>query len=234
MLRVLNRSKQPYFTSDGRECVGVTTVLQGLDKSALMRWAAGLERNHTAALVRSGLELDGPLAFELARDTAADTGTLAHAMIEAELCGDTLDTEGMDPEQVAMANGGKARFFRWWEDSGFKLVACEHRMVDESLRLGGTADILATNPGGQEVLIDGKSSRSIYMAHKVQVAQYARMRERETGTLPRSVIVRFGKGGGAFVPERDTHWLTAREHDAGEKMFAALLTIYRERAVFGE
>jgi len=242
---VMNKSRQPYFLMDGSEVPGVTTIIRQLDKGALLNWAAKVEREamedetYRARIAASKFPYAGekvPYAYTLVRDSAADIGTLAHAMIEAELQGMDFDLTGYPDDQVAKARAGMIRFMVWWNAEGFVLEDCEHRMVDEVRKVGGTADILARHPKKGRCLLDGKSSKAIYMEHKIQVAAYSDMLWREErAVVPRlPCIVRFGKGGGAFVPGRDTHWLTSAECVSGARMFDALLVLWRERKEFGE
>jgi len=97
-----------YKTADGKRVPGVTTVIGGnlgWNKQALMYWA-------------NQVGLDGRNHREVSEE-AADTGTIAHAMVEAELKGldwkELVDIKGVTDEQLGRAENA---YLAWMEKGG--------------------------------------------------------------------------------------------------------------------
>lgn len=169
-----------YKNAAGKRLPGVTTVLGILNKPALLKWAWQLGQ--------SGIDL------EAARQSAADIGTIAHALCEAHLRGMKLDTANLVPEMLSKAETGFLRFLEFWDKEGLTVVALERPMVSERMQVGGTLDILARRSDGRLVLVDIKTSKAIYDEMLVQTATYAAIwEELENEVVDEVMIVRIGK-----------------------------------------
>lgn len=174
-----------YKTSDGKRVPGVTTVIGtslGWGKEGLLHWAweCGME----------GLD------FREERKNAANAGTLAHALAEADVKGlpappapfDSSEQERKDREKAETAFGA---YKDWKEMTRLKLVYSEVSLVSDELRVGGTLDLVAeTELGGKKRLdlIDIKTSNGLYEEHLIQISAYMHLwylgRPFETPGLP--------------------------------------------------
>lgn len=135
----------------------VTQIIDLLGKPALVPWAykRGLDR----------------LDLYETRDKAADAGTHAHAMIECHLKGlPEPASDGLAPELVAKAEGCYIAFLEWGRTHDFHPVESELMLVSEKQGFGGTLDIASVV--GDLIICDIKTSKGVYLAHKIQVAAY--------------------------------------------------------------
>lgn len=171
-----------YKNASGKVLPGVTTVLKLAQNSeALIRWS--FEQG------RAGKD------FSRTRDDAADTGKVAHAMIEAELQGTTVDPGNISGEMWAQASCALKRWQSWWASEELAVVASEHRMVSERMQVGGTADVIAQKPDGSLWLADAKTTPRLYDEAEIQAAVYAEMWHETTNTpIERVYLIRVGKG----------------------------------------
>lgn len=150
--------KEGYFLKDGSRVPGVTTVLGRFKESGgLMYWA--WEQG------KAGLD------FRETRQAAADAGTLAHAMVEAEIHGKPFTV----PEGTAQETRDKAcqayRLYKEWAvQTRLVAVKTEVRLVSEQYRYGGTLDVILV--GGRRVLGDWKTSNGVYGDYLCQLAAY--------------------------------------------------------------
>ncbi len=143
-------------------CPSVTTVIDLLDKPALKFWYAeqgkAIERGEISSL------------FEK-RDDAADAGTYAHALVEAELKGlPTPEPNGLASELISKAEGCYLAWLEWARTHQFKVVESEIMLVHDELGYGGTIDIASIL--GDLAIVDIKTSKDVYLGHRIQVAAY--------------------------------------------------------------
>ena len=175
-----------YKTEDGERVPGVTTVLRmfGGDNEGLIRWAHKLGTN--------GQSLDD------ARKKAQNIGTVAHAMIESHLDGETLDTDGVDVEVLQGASRAFGMFKEWSGMVGYEVLAKEEPLVCEELRYGGKMDCVMIQ--ARRVLADWKTSARIYPEHLCQVAAYGKLWDQHYPDQPIEgyVLLRLGKDEALF------------------------------------
>lgn len=186
-------------------CPSVTQVIDLLAKPALITWS-----------YKRGL--DGLDLYET-RDKAADAGTHAHAMIECHLKGlPEPDADGISPELLAKAEGCYIAFLEWTRTHEFKPVESELMLVSEKHGFGGTLDIASVI--GDLIICDIKTSRGVYLAHKIQVAAYGLLWNEEYPERPICGyrILRLGPEG-----DFSDHYMP--NLDAELKMFLHLLEI---------
>ena len=155
-----------YKNKAGKRVPGVTTVIGsnlGWSKGGLMHWAwmEGIEGRD----------------YKDTRDKAADIGTIAHAMVEADLTGknwpDLVDARGADDEMLGKATAAYGAFNEWAQGSKFTLLQSEHLLVSEKYQFGGQIDIAAVQ--GKRAIIDLKTSNAVYEDHKIQIAAYGEL-----------------------------------------------------------
>src|SRR5690349_9310730 len=122
---------QPYML-DGKRVPGVTTVISNCKIGGiepLLYWAnkCGLEgKNHREV-----------------SDKAADAGTCAHAMIEADIRNKLFDPEPYYDETIRLASHCFESYLKWKEQFNIKLISSEVSLISETHKYGGTLDALA-------------------------------------------------------------------------------------------
>ena len=233
----LKAPHQKYFHGDGKQVVGVTTLLGVLGKDALMPWAAKMEREGILAWFAAGKQtwdLPKPYFYAGATSKAADLGTIAHARIEAWLHGTTLDPHGLDEGLYAAAAAPQTRFQEWWDGEGLELVSSEEQLVHPELRYGGTIDFVARDKDGRVVLGDIKTTKANrswpYDTVIAQVAAYEQLwnarAKAPNSPVERVVVVRVGKE--ASDPGQRV-WLDPAKREAGWKLFLAAQAAYEAK-----
>lgn len=175
------RAHTVYKNAAGRQVPSVTTVLNMLDKPALVYWAWDLGTQ--------GID------YQKVSERAANIGTIGHALCECHVRGMELDTSNLPKDMLDQAENTFLKFLDWWESNGLTCEASEFQMVSEALQVGGTADIVAIAPNGERWLVDLKTSKDIYREYRMQTAgAYAPMYTEVTGKpIDRVFIVRIGK-----------------------------------------
>jgi len=209
-----------YKNKDGQRVPGVTTVIGsnlGWSKGGLMHWAW-----------QQGI--DG-LDYKATRDTAADTGTIAHAMVENEVKGIKFDwpslgqSMGGNPEQIKQAENAFSAFVEWKELVKFELIQSEHLLVSEKYQFGGQIDIAGIQ--SKRSIIDIKTSNAVYEDHKIQIAAYGKLWEENYPDQPIEAyyILQLGKDGSFayhYYPELDNAFrafvLLRELHDLKKKL----------------
>ena len=161
-----------YKNKDGQRVPGVTTVIGsnlGWGKNQLMYWAW-----------KEGIE---GRDYKETRDRAADVGTMAHAMIEADIKGidnpivhvanQYFTDPNVDESMLQKAENGFAAWLEWKELFKFNPLFAEKLLVSEAHQFGGQIDIAAVQ--NNTSIIDIKTSNNIYAAHKIQLAAYQQL-----------------------------------------------------------
>lgn len=202
-----------YMAEDGNVVPSVTTILNsqlGWNKSILMNWGI--------RMVKEGKD---PHAYT---KDAADTGTLAHSLCEADINGTDYEiTDDWTENQTVRAMKALMAFREWREQTKPKFVVAEVKMVSEKQRVGGTADGVF-KIGKKIYIYDIKTSRDTYPEMRVQLGQYCTMYEelQPKAKIDGGVILRLDKETGDFhyhAVHRDTL-------DIGAKIFKHALAMY--------
>jgi hypothetical protein len=176
-----------YFADDGGRVPGVTTVLGRFKEAGpLIHWAWKL-----------GIEGKD---YRKVRDEAAGIGTLAHALVEADIHkAPAVSLEGYTKDQIEAALRSFDAFKQWAKGNKFKVTDTEVQMVSQTYRFGGTID--GCYMGKKRVIWDIKTSASVYPEYLCQLAAY-RWLWNETHPddpcEPGGHIVRFDKINGDF------------------------------------
>jgi hypothetical protein len=184
-----------YKLKDGTPVEGVTTILGVLAKPALVGWA-----------YKQGKE--GVPLYER-RDKAADAGTLAHAMIQADLQGKTQPSlKGMDKDVVRKAVGCYQTFRDWSAGYGFVPTHSELSMVSEKYKFGGTMDVGMVKKVFQ--VLDVKTGNGIYLEAKIQISAYGMLYFENTGEKPKGYhcirLTRDGSFEHRYWPSLKPEW----------------------------
>lgn len=189
---------QKYYCKDGGLVPGATTVLNVLNKPALVNWAWNLGKQ--------GIDLNQ------ARQSAMDAGTYAHYLVECDIKGETPDpayTAEFAPAIVDKAKTAYLTFLDWRKGAEANLQWSEAQLISEKYRYGGTLDIVGAVKG-KTTLIDLKAANGIYLDYHYQVAAYEQLWNEAHPENPiiDVMILRLGKEDGSFeakpVDRRDT------------------------------
>ena len=147
-----------YTLKDGTQIPGVTTIINARrDPGGLMWWSwqegmCGRDYRET-------------------RDAAADSGTLAHAMVEADIRGRAFTAPAnVDAAVLERAQQAFDNYQEWRTLSHLEPVEAELSLVSERYRFAGTLDAMLV--GGKLGLGDWKSSNAVYADHLIQLAAY--------------------------------------------------------------
>ena len=206
-----------YKNKAGKRIPGTTTIIGsnlGWSKNGLIHWAWDQGIN--------GLD------YRATRDRAADTGTIAHALVEAELRGEKVDWPGLawklgatDTEQIEQAESAFEEFVNWRDAYKFELKYTEHLLVSENYQYGGQIDIAAIQ--GKRAIVDIKTSNAIYEDHKIQLAAYDNLWRENYPDEPAEAwyILQLGKDGGFAY-----YSLPAKTIDAGWRAFVVLRELH--------
>ena len=156
-----DKAHQAYYIEENGKKVrvpGVTTITGVLDKPALKYWGnrIGLE----------GIDIKNYV------DKRAEMGTLAHAMVEAFLLKETVDTTEYSQVAIDAAENAFLSFLEWEKKHTYEVHGIEMQLTSKSLRVGGTCDIYWTLDG-VPTLTDLKTGSGIYPEMKVQACAYA-------------------------------------------------------------
>ena len=198
-----------FYPIDGREYPSVTTIIDVLDKPALMWWAANMERRamETALLdVLSGTGARDPewvlgemakhltkaKAFLKEKDKAAAIGTAAHAYVEwmtRKMLGEKVGPEPVIPDPAAIA---VESWKEWAASVDFSPICAERTIYSRRDGYAGTLDWIA-RVRGVVTLGDYKTSKAIYAESHLQNTAY-RVAAAECGMpTEQGLIVRLPK-----------------------------------------
>lgn len=204
------RSHQKYLLKDGSQVPGASTIAKiGDDGSSLIHWAWDLGNR--------GID------YRKARDQAADIGTIAHFLIECFLHGHEADLSEYSQADIERAQVAFRNFKVWWDHEGLTVIEPEVQLVSEQWLFGGTIDAPSRDKDGKIVLLDWKTSKGIYPAHKFQLAAYEKLwnENRPDMQVQRRGIVRIGKDS---ADDFEVAWMFSSEPEW--KVFQKRLELY--------
>lgn len=151
---------QPYRTQDGKRVPGVTTILSRFKESGgLLHWAWEQGR-------------DGK-DYRESRDAAADAGTCAHAMVEADIYGASFDAADYPEDILSSAKGAFDGYSAWKNQTKLQVVESEVPLVSEVYAYGGTMDAVSIHDG--LALLDWKTSNGVHVDYVLQLAAYGQL-----------------------------------------------------------
>ena len=104
-----------YYTKDGKQVPGTTTVLNLLNKPQLVKWA-------------NNLGLQG-IDSSKYRDKAADIGTCAHLLVQCHLSGEKPDLSLFSKDTIDQAENALISFFEWEKSHEIKPIELEKPLV---------------------------------------------------------------------------------------------------------
>jgi len=156
------------YKINGDKVPGVTTIIGRFkDSGSLLYWACeqgkAIERGEISGLYDK-------------RDEAAESGTLAHAIVEAHIHNNPLPDLSRYPAEIAkQAQQGFENYLRWQQDSKMEIVYQEVELVSEQYLYGGCLDAIGRDSQGQLCVLDWKTSNGIYPDFLIQIASYAHL-----------------------------------------------------------
>lgn len=177
-LKPVSRAHIRYKTSDGKVVPGATTITGLLNKPYLVKWANDL-----------GLEGIDSSTYT---DEAAKVGTLAHAMVQADLQGTEIDRAQYSPIQIDLAENAVLSWFEWKKHHSIEPIFCEVPFVSDLARYGGTVDCYC-RLDGRPTLLDFKTGKAIYPEYFVQLAAYAELLREAGHPVEECRILRIGR-----------------------------------------
>ena len=200
-----------YYNAAGTRLPSVTTVAKLISPpEGLIHWAwdCGMK----------GLD------YREVRDSAADAGTLAHSMIEADIK-QLEQPSSEDEEQQRLALQGFNAYRSWREGSKFELHTTETVLVSERYQYGGRLDCVAS-VNGELCIVDWKTSktRSPRDAWLPQIAAYRQgWNENHRGQLIGCChLLQLSKADAGF----SHHYFPSETIDLGWRAFLACLELY--------
>lgn len=176
-----------YYLRDGELAVGVTTVLQVLNKPSLVVWA-------------NRLGLQGIDSTKV-RDQAGDRGTITHLLITSELKNEVPDLSEYSQADIDVATLCLNSFREWRKGHTLEIIHVETPLLSEMYRYGGTPDFLGY-VNGELTLIDFKSSNAIYGDYYYQLSAYRQLEIEAGYNVNKAHILRFSKENNAEFEDR--------------------------------
>ena len=172
------KAHQRYYTSDGRPCLGVTTILGVMAKPQLVKWA-------------NKIGLDG---YEVDKwvDALATAGTLAHHLIECDIKGETPILDDYSPNDLKKATESLKKWLDWKSRHHFELIESEMKVISDSLEIGGTCDIYA-KVDGKYCVIDIKTAKACYSEQRTQCVAYGKILVENNHPVDEHRIIRVGR-----------------------------------------
>ncbi|KKL99201.1 hypothetical protein LCGC14_1816740 [marine sediment metagenome] len=176
-----------YRGKDNSIFPGVTTILDILNKPALVKWANNL-----------GLQGIDSTKY---RDEMADIGTLAHLMILNHFNKEETDTSEYSKDQIEKAENCLLSFYEWEKGHTIEPILIEQQLVSETYRYGGTIDLYC-RLDGVLTLVDFKTGKAIYSEMMYQLAAYQQLLESNNHICMNTRILRIGRDEDEGFEER--------------------------------
>lgn len=215
--RKTNANGARFYTVEGVEMPSVTTILQVINKPALIKWA---ENTSKAAVMEAAADLyidlgkmpkgSPPMtrasyvaslesrlgkqrATERESAKATEIGSQAHALVEWHVRRMLGQVVGPRPAATQPAEWAFMAFEDWANSVNFQPIYTEFTTHSMTHRYAGTADMLAM-VNGRRVVLDLKTSKSVYAEYFLQIAAYARaVDEMGHGPVEGGIVLRLPK-----------------------------------------
>ena len=226
-------SKHLYLVN-GKKADGVTSVLQVLNKPALMYWAVNMTIAHLEGALKPGKALDelqikallseAKVAHRKKKEAAADLGTMVHEWIEKHI-------KGQKPEPFvnAIMKNSCDKFLKWETENKVEYAANEKIVYSKKLNYAGKFDFLA-KIDGKYWIGDIKTSSGIWDEYLFQTAAYhqAYVEEYKDFKIAGELIVRIGKDGDEVEIKKSTdefvtpYWINRNAFNHALKLYRTL------------
>lgn len=208
------QTHQHYHLKNGREVIGVTTVLSQLNKPALMMWAWNLGKKG--------------LKFWEVTNQSKNIGTVAHYLIECKINGELPDKEYLSDFTKNEVDGGYRSyhlFCSWLHSSKISFYDSELQLVSEEYEYGGTIDIIAC-VNGKRTLIDIKTGKSVFLETQYQLSAYRQLYNETHSQKIQKVLI-------LHLPHEAKTSYTVHESDLKEldRLFEGFVLLLRFREI---
>jgi len=128
---------------------------------------------------------------------AADIGTNVHELAQSFIEG----KEYAIPKDNDVVHKCFSKFLLWWESFqpiNLDVIFCEQSFTSKLYEYGGTADLLVKKDD-EYILVDFKTSKSIYPDYLIQGSAYRQMiEEKYDYKISKFIVARFGKDSDEF------------------------------------
>lgn len=195
-----------YQNQNGDVVPGVTTIIGQLNKPQLIIWANKL-----------GLAGIDSSKF---RDDKADIGTLAHALILADLRGEKFDTSEYSKEQIDQAENSFLYYLDWAKGKQLEPILMESPLVSEKYQFGGTFDYYG-EVNDELCLVDYKTG-GIYKESYIQTSAYVGLLVEQGHEIPDKIIIL----GIPRTTDEKFQEVTYTSHEKGWETFLHLRRVY--------
>jgi hypothetical protein len=176
-----------YINANGDMVVGVTTVLNVLDKPALVAWSN-----------RLGLQGIDSTKF---KDKMADIGTITHLRILAELKNEVPDLSEYSQADIKTSDNCMLSYHEWLRYHKIEPICVETPLTSDRFGYGGTPDFIGLVDGRLEIM-DYKTGSGIYGTAFYQVAAYRQMAHEVGHKVEHARILRIGRSNDEGFEER--------------------------------
>ena len=144
---------------------------------------------------------------------AGDTGTSLHDLAELHIKGEDYEF----PEDPTVRHCFN-QFLEWWDNLTCEVIWTEKKFKSKKLMFGGCPDLLVKKDG-KYILVDFKTSKSLYSDFVIQLGSYVFLVEENMDIeIDRAVIVRFPKDN----DDTEIRKFTKEELAVGLKQFKIL------------
>jgi CRISPR/Cas system-associated exonuclease Cas4 (RecB family) len=215
-------SEKHAYKFNGDPVPGVTTILNNINKPALMPWAIGVTRDYWLKEVQAGrtdfekIHKESWNASKKVSKDAADIGKNVHEYAECFFKKQELPVLHTD-----QAKRGVEAFHKWLNAHKVEVLASERMVFSKQHYYAGTCDFVAKVDGVLAVG-DIKTSSGIYNEMRLQTAAYQHaLQEEKNMKFEVRWIVRFDKKTGEFEAK------PFYEFDLDFQGFQAALTLHR-------
>jgi hypothetical protein len=194
------------YKVDGKSVPGVTTIISRFkDSGGLLYWAfeqgKAAERGEISSLYDK-------------RDEAAESGTLAHSLVEAHIHNEPEPDLSTYPEEISVpALQGYQNYLQWQGDNKIEIVSQEMELISTDFLFGGCPDAIGLDSRGNLCILDWKTSNGVYPDYLIQIAAYRQLWEENNPDKPLTGgfhLLRFSKEHADFAhhywQELDDAW----------------------------
>lgn len=190
---------QKYYLADGSEVGGASTIAKlGDNPEGLIIWA-------------NKMGLEGKKSSDI-RDKAANSGTIAHFMVDCFFAEETPDLREFEQPEIDTAKIAYDKFMKFWDMESLTWVEKETQLVSEVNHYGGTIDLVARDEYDKLVLLDFKTSKQVYLSHRFQGGGYEMLwNENRVEPIARRAILLISREEGikvrpVWITDEDSKW----------------------------
>ena len=209
------------YKLDGKACTGVTTFIKASYPTGmgLIQWMKGqsinyifdwfLQRGATTGITeeeKTEIFKDAKNADKKTSQEAADMGTVLHSYAEFRSTGKLVEADSILEQvknlpQRPLIESSIQKYLAWEKQNIGELVAAESLVASPTYTFCGKFDLLSRR-NGKLILSDYKTSKAIFLEHKIQLAAYRLAISEWMGMRVDGIeILRFGKNGDEFETE---------------------------------